>query len=127
MRPEANVLRNFSLTVEPGETVALVGPSGSGKSSVVRLLLRLYEIQGGQILLDGQAIQGLKLQDLRQAIGLVSQDVYLFHGTIAENSAYRGRDVDPAEVERAARLDFLVFTLWRQRRRERQDGSAAAL
>jgi len=98
------LLQGFNLEIPAGSTIGIVGATGSGKSTIVKLLLRLYEIQGGQILLDGQGIQGLKLQDLRQAIGLVSQDVFLFHGTVAENIAYGSFGAPRAAIEQAAVL-----------------------
>ena len=98
------VLQGFNLEIPAGSTIGIVGATGSGKSTIVKLLLRLYEIQGGQILLDGQAIQGLKLQDLRQAIGLVSQEVFLFHGTVAENIAYGSFGAPSSAIEQAAVL-----------------------
>jgi ATP-binding cassette subfamily B protein len=98
------LLRGFNLEIPAGSTIGIVGATGSGKSTIVKLLLRLYEIQGGQILLDGQAIQELKLQDLRQAIGLVSQDVFLFHGTVAENIAYGSFGAPRSAIEQAALL-----------------------
>ena len=98
------LLQNFNLVVPSGSTIGIVGSTGSGKSTLVKLLLRLYERHGGRILLDSRPIETLRLEDLRRAIALVSQDVYLFHGTVAENIAY-GRDAaDPAAIERAARL-----------------------
>jgi ATP-binding cassette subfamily B protein len=98
------LLQGFNLVIPAGSTIGIVGTTGSGKSTIVKLLLRLYEIQGGQILLDGQAIQGLRLDDLRQAIGLVSQDVFLFHGSVAENIAYGSFDAPRAAIEQAAVL-----------------------
>lgn len=98
------LLQGFNLEIPAGSTIGIVGATGSGKSTIVKLLLRLYEIQGGQILLDGQAIQGLKLQDLRQAIGLVSQEVFLFHGTVAENIAYGSFGAPRSAIEQAAVL-----------------------
>ena len=98
------LLQGFNLEVPAGSTIGIVGATGSGKSTIVKLLLRLYEIQDGQILLDGQGIQGLKLQDLRQAIGLVSQEVFLFHGTVAENIAYGSFGAPRAAIEQAAML-----------------------
>jgi ATP-binding cassette subfamily B protein len=98
------LLQGFNLEIPAGSTIGIVGATGSGKSTIVKLLLRLYEIQGGQILLDGQGIQGLKLQDLRQAIGLVSQEVFLFHGTVAENIAYGSFGATRAAIEQAAVL-----------------------
>ena len=100
----SSLLQGFDLVVPSGATVGIVGSTGSGKSTVVKLLLRLYERQGGQILLDGRPIEQLQLQDLRGAVALVSQDIYLFHGTVAENIAYGVADPDPDAIERAARL-----------------------
>ena len=100
----SSLLQGFDLVVPSGATVGIVGSTGSGKSTVVKLLLRLYERQGGQILLDGRPIEQLQLQDLRGAVALVSQDVYLFYGTVAENIAYGVADPDPDAIERAARL-----------------------
>jgi ATP-binding cassette, subfamily B, bacterial len=98
------VLRDFSLRIAPGETVAVVGPTGAGKSTLAKLLLRLYEVDGGSIALDDVDVREIRLRDLRRAIGLVSQDVFLFHGTVRENIAYGSFDADPARVEAAARL-----------------------
>jgi ATP-binding cassette, subfamily B, bacterial len=98
------VLRDFSLRIAPGETVAVVGPTGSGKSTLAKLLLRLYEVDGGSITLDGTDVREIRLADLRRAIGLVSQDVFLFHGTVRENVAYGAFDASDARVEEAARL-----------------------
>jgi subfamily B ATP-binding cassette protein MsbA len=96
-------LRNFSLTLEPGETVALVGPSGSGKSTVASLLPRFYDIVEGTLRLDGRDVRDMALADLRANISLVSQDVTLFNDTVAANIAYGcTRSVDPAEIARAA-------------------------
>ncbi len=96
------VLSDINLTVPAGTTVALVGQTGSGKSTLVKLLLRFYEPSSGQLLLDGQDLSTLNLQDLRRAIGFVSQDVYLFQGTVQENIAYGRPDAAPAEIEAAA-------------------------
>jgi len=98
------LLIDFDLTVPAGSTVGIVGATGSGKSTIVKLLLRLYEIQGGQILLDGTPISELRLEDLRRAIGLVSQEVFLFHGTVAQNIAYGSFDAPRTAIERAAAL-----------------------
>ena len=100
----APLLRQFNLEVPAGSTVGIVGATGSGKSTIVKLLLRLYEIQGGEILLDGQPIHKLQLADLRRAIGLVSQDVFLFHGTVAENIAYGSFEATRGAIARAADL-----------------------
>ena len=100
----STLLKGFDLTVPAGSTLGIVGATGSGKSTVVKLLLRLYERNGGRICLDGVPIDTLQLQDLRRCIALVSQDVYLFHGTVAENIAYGVADPDPVAIEQAARL-----------------------
>ena len=98
------LLHHFDLEIPAGSTIGIVGATGSGKSTIVKLLLRLYEIQAGQILLDGQPIQGLQLQELRRTIGLVSQEVFLFHGTVAENIAYGSFNAPRSAVEQAAQL-----------------------
>lgn len=98
------VIRNLSLQIPAGKTIAIVGSTGSGKSTLVKLLLRFYEIQAGSITLDGVDVRSLDLQKLRQAIGLVSQDVFLFHGTVWENIAYGTVNASPAAVMAAAKV-----------------------
>ncbi len=98
------LLVDFSLSVPAGHTLGIVGATGSGKSTLVKLLLRLYAVQEGEILLDDQPIQELRLGDLRHAIGLVSQDVFLFHGSVGENIAYGSFDASPDAIARAAAL-----------------------
>ena len=98
------LLVDFSLAVPAGHTLGIVGATGSGKSTLVKLLLRLYAVQQGEILLDDQPIRELQLGDLRHAIGLVSQDVYLFHGSVGENIAYGSFAASPAAIARAASL-----------------------
>lgn len=98
------VVENLSLTIPAGNTVAIVGSTGSGKSTLVKLLLRLYEVQKGRILLDGIDIRDLQLSDLRRAIALVSQDVFLFHGSVWENIAYGNPEATRQQVEEAARI-----------------------
>ena len=98
------VFRNFSLTIPAATTLAVVGPTGSGKSTLIKLLLRPYEVDGGEIRLDGVDIRELKLQDLRRGIGLVSQDIFLFHGTVAENIRYGRPDATESEVVAAAMI-----------------------
>jgi len=98
------LLRHFDLTIPAGSTIGIVGSTGSGKSTLVKLLLRLYGLQGGRILLDGTPLEQLRLDDLRAAIGLVSQEVFLFHGTVAENIAYGSFDASLQAIERAAAL-----------------------
>ncbi len=98
------VIKNLSLDIPAGKTIAIVGSTGSGKSTLVKLLLRLYEVQTGSITLDGIDLQNLNLQDLRRCIGLVSQDVFLFHGTVAENIAYGSFDATAQEIVMAAKV-----------------------
>ncbi|MGB3205590.1 MAG: ABC transporter ATP-binding protein [Crinalium sp.] len=98
------VVNNLSLSIPAGKTIAIVGSTGSGKSTLVKLLLRLYEIEQGTITLDGVNIQELRLQDLRRAIGLVSQDVFLFHGTVIENIIYGTPDATLPEAIAAAKV-----------------------
>ncbi|WP_094559378.1 ABC transporter ATP-binding protein [Synechococcus sp. 8F6] len=98
------LLRHFNLTIPAGSTLGIVGATGSGKSTLVKLLLRLYAIQEGRILLDGIPLHSLQLDDLRRAIGLVSQEVFLFHGTVAENIGYGSFEAPRAAIERAAQL-----------------------
>lgn len=98
------VIQNLSLHIPAGKTIAIVGSTGSGKSTLVKLLLRLYEVQSGSITLDGIKLRDLKLKDLRACIGLVSQDVFLFHGTVAENIAYGNFEATPALVMAAAKV-----------------------
>ena len=98
------LLEGLDLVVPAGSTLGIVGATGSGKSTIVKLLLRLYEINAGRILLDGVPINTLRLDDLRRAIGLVSQEVFLFHGTVAENIAYGSFGAARSAIEQAARL-----------------------
>ncbi|MFF6882000.1 ABC transporter ATP-binding protein [Streptomyces sp. NPDC012421] len=109
------LIEDLSLTVEPGQTVAIVGPTGAGKTTLVNLLMRFYEVTGGRITLDGADIASMSRAELRAGIGMVLQDTWLFGGTIAENIAYGAtREVTRAEVERAARAahaDRFVRTL----------------
>jgi ATP-binding cassette subfamily B protein len=97
------VLSNINLHVSPGETIAVVGQTGSGKSTLMKLLLRFYSPTAGRIELDGTDLSELRLADLRAAIGLVSQDVFLFHGSVAENIAYGRTAAGQAEIEEAAK------------------------
>ncbi|NJN62960.1 MAG: ABC transporter ATP-binding protein [Coleofasciculaceae cyanobacterium RL_1_1] len=103
-RDRTPLLTNFSLHVPAGQTIAVVGPTGSGKSTLVKLLLRLYDTNSGQITIDGVDIRDLDLQHLRQAIGWVSQDVFLFHGTVADNICYGSFDASAAQIQEAAVL-----------------------
>lgn len=106
------VLQNLSLTIPAGETAAIVGPTGSGKTTIIKLLLRFYDVESGSICLDGHDIRDLQMADLRGAIGLVSQDVFLFHGTVRENIAYGTFSVSDDEIIKAAKIaeahDFIM-------------------
>jgi ATP-binding cassette subfamily B protein len=106
------VIQHLSLHIPAGKTIAIVGSTGSGKSTLVKLLLRLYEVQSGSITLDGIDLRDLKFRDLRACIGLVSQDVFLFHGTVAENIAYGSPDAALDQVIAAAKIaeahDFIM-------------------
>ncbi|MHC5908294.1 ABC transporter ATP-binding protein [Streptomyces sp. S6] len=113
--PDKPLIEDLSLVVEPGHTVAIVGPTGAGKTTLVNLLMRFYDVSGGRITLDGTDIARMSRDDLRAGIGMVLQDTWLFGGTIAENIAYgASRDVTRGEIEEAARAahaDRFVRTL----------------
>ena len=111
-RPDTAALQDFSLTVEPGETVALVGPSGAGKSTVFQLLLRFHDPEAGRITLDGVDLRELEPEALRRQVALVPQDPVIFGATARENIRYGRLDADAAQIEAAARSaeahEFLV-------------------
>jgi ATP-binding cassette subfamily B protein len=98
------VIRDLSLHVPAGETVAIVGATGSGKTTLVKLLLRFYDVRSGRVCLDGHDIRELRLVDLRRAIGFVSQDVFLFHGTVRENIAYGSFEATFEQIVEAAKI-----------------------
>lgn len=100
---DAEVIRGLDLVVHPGETLALVGPSGGGKSTICSLLPRFYDVDAGSIRIDGQDVRKVTQKSLHEQIGLVQQDVYLFDGTIAENIAYGKPDATAGEIVEAAR------------------------
>ena len=106
------IIKNLSINVPAGHTVAIVGATGSGKSTLVKLLLRFYDVQQGRVCLDGHDIRNLQIHDLRQAIGFVSQDVFLFHGSVRENIAYGTFDADMETIITAAKTaeahDFIM-------------------
>lgn len=101
---ENNVLKNISFTVNPGETVALVGHTGSGKSSIINILMRFYEFQEGDILIDGQSIRNFPMNKLREEIGLVLQDSFMFYGTINDNIRLLDDSITDNEIVEAAQF-----------------------
>jgi ATP-binding cassette subfamily B multidrug efflux pump len=103
-RPEVPILKHIDLTAAPGQTVALVGPTGAGKTTIVNLLTRFYEIDRGTITIDGRDIRTLPKDGLRRSLGIVLQESYLFADTVRENIRYGRLDASDAAVERAARL-----------------------
>ncbi len=113
--PDTPLIEELSLRVEPGQTIAIVGPTGAGKTTLVNLLMRFYDVDSGRIEVDGHETRGLRRDDLRRAFGMVLQDTWLFKGTIRENVTY-GADGDVSEAAfreavEAAHVDHFVHTL----------------
>ena len=112
--PEKPVIHDLSIDVQPGQMVAIVGPTGAGKTTLVNLLMRFYEIDAGAILLDGHDIRTIKRDELRSHMGMVLQDTWLFNGTIRANIAYGVDNASDEAIERAARaahVDHFIHTL----------------
>ena len=112
--PDAPLIDGFSLTARPGEIVAIVGPTGAGKTTLVNLLMRFYDIDSGQIRIDGVPTMTMRRDDLRRSFGMVLQDTWLFEGTIRDNIAYGAVNPTAEEIDRAAkaaRVDHFVRTL----------------
>jgi ATP-binding cassette subfamily B protein len=109
---EIPVLRDFDLTLEAGTSVALVGPTGCGKTTVARLIPRFYEVSAGEVLLGGVNVRDLRLSELRRSVGIVFEDTFLFSDSIAENIAFADPEAPFEDIERAARLagahEFIV-------------------
>ncbi len=106
-QPETPLIEDLSLTVEPGHTVAIVGPTGAGKTTLVNLIMRFYEVSGGRITLDGRDITTMTRDELRSNIGMVLQDTWLFGGTVAENIAYGVDSATPDQIVAAARATYV--------------------
>ena len=106
------IVQDLTLEIPAGKTTAIVGATGAGKSTLIKLLLRFYDPQSGAVTLDGHDLRDLKMRDLRSAVSLVSQDVFLFHGTVRDNIAYGSSDASDGDIRRAADLaeahDFIA-------------------
>lgn len=106
------VLNNVSFNIKPGETIALVGPTGAGKSTIVNLISRFYDVQEGNVLVDGKNVKDVSIESLRRQMGIMTQDNFLFSGTIKENIRYGKLDATDEEIENAARTvnahDFIM-------------------
>ena len=99
--PEKPLIRDLNMDIQPGQKVAIVGPTGAGKTTIVNLLMRFYDIRAGQILIDGQDISKISRAENRQLFAMVLQDTWLFKGTVAENVAYGSPGATREEIERA--------------------------
>lgn len=101
---EAEVLKNVSLKIEPGKCLALIGPSGGGKTTISQLILRFYDVDSGCIRIDGKDVRSLTQSSLHRSVGIIQQDVYMFAGTVRDNIRYGRPDATDEEIEKAARL-----------------------
>ena len=112
--PDKTVIKDFSAKVEPGQKVAIVGPTGAGKTTIVNLLMRFFETNGGEIRIDGKPISEMKRQSVHELFGMVLQDTWLFEGTVRENLVYNMKDITDSDLERVCRacgLDKFVRSL----------------
>ena len=112
--PDKTVIKDFSAKVEPGQKVAIVGPTGAGKTTMVNLLMRFFETNGGEIRIDGKPISEMKRQSVHELFGMVLQDTWLFEGTVRENLVYNMKDITDSDLERVCRacgLDKFVRSL----------------
>ena len=127
--PAAPVLDGFDLELAAGQSVAIVGATGSGKSTVARLLVRFYDVDEGRVRIDGVNVRDLSLRDVRRAVGIVFEDTLLFHDTVAANIAFAEPDADRDSIERAARLagahDFIMGSARGVRHAHRRAGHLA--
>ncbi len=112
--PDKTVIRDFSMFVKPGQKIAIVGPTGAGKTTIVKLLMRFYELNGGAIYIDGHDTRTFTRKDLRSLVGMVLQDAWLFEGTIRDNLKFGNPDASEAQMVKAAQMahvDHFIETL----------------